>query len=62
MDINPIKQGRFVPVTGRPVVAPEMLSELKPDRVIVLNPQYRDEIAAQLRGLGVQAEVRVDAA
>ena len=55
VDINPIKQGRFVPVTGHPVLAPEMLTELKPNRVIVLNPQYRDEIAAQLQRLGIQA-------
>jgi hypothetical protein len=62
VDINPIKQGRFVPVTGHPVVAPEMLRVLRPDRVIVLNPQYRHEIAAQIRGLGVRAEVLVDEA
>lgn len=62
VDINPLKQGRFVPVTAHPVVAPEMLKGLEPDRVIVLNPQYRDEISAQLRGLGIRAEVLVDEA
>lgn len=62
VDINPLKQGRFVPVTGHPVVAPQGLGDLDPDWVIVLNPQYREEITAQLQGLGVRAEVLVDEA
>jgi hypothetical protein len=62
VDINPLKQGRFAPGTGHPVVAPGALTGLRPDRVLVLNPQYRDEIAAKLRGLGVRAELLVDAA
>jgi len=62
VDINPVKQGRFVPGTGHPVVAPADLAAIRPDRVLVLNPQYRDEIAAQLQGLGVRAEVLVDEA
>jgi len=60
VDINPLKQGRFVPGTGHPVVAPATLKELKPNRVIVLNPQYRQEITDQLTGLGVHAQVLVD--
>jgi hypothetical protein len=62
VDINPLKHGRFCPGTGHPVVAPAELSAIRPARVLVLNPQYREEIAAQLEGLGVHAEVLVDEA
>jgi hypothetical protein len=60
VDINPHKQGRFVPGTGHPVVSPEALARMAPDRVIVLNPQYRAEIAAALDALGVSAELLLD--
>lgn len=60
VDINPLKQGRFVPGTGHPVVPPAALRELRPNRVIVLNPQYRQEITDQLTGLGARAQVLVD--
>ena len=60
VDLNPLKHGRFVPGTGHRVIAPEGLRSIRPEVVIVLNPQYRDEIAAQLHGLGIQAEMLVD--
>ncbi len=60
IDLNPVKHGRFVPGTGHPVLAPAALRAIAPDLVIVLNPQYRDEIAADLRSLGVRAEILVD--
>jgi hypothetical protein len=60
IDLNPHKQGRFVPGTGHPVLAPATLKAQPPDAVIVLNPQYRDEIAADLKTLGIRAEILVD--
>ena len=60
VDLNPHKQGRFVPGTGHQVLAPAALAERTPDVVIVLNPQYRDEIAADLAALDIQAELLVD--
>jgi hypothetical protein len=59
VDINPHKQGRFVPGTGHPVVGPAELAARGVDLVVVMNPRYRDEIATQLAGLGVEAEVDV---
>jgi len=56
VDLNPHKQGRFVPVTGQEVVAPEFLKTFRPDNVIVMNPVYRDEIAGRLRAMDVSAE------
>jgi SAM-dependent methyltransferase len=44
IDINPGKNGRFIPGTGHPVLAPENLAELRPDAVVVMNPIYENEI------------------
>lgn len=53
VDINPAKQGRFVPGTGHPVVGPEALRNSGVTRAIVMNPLYMDESAAILRKLDI---------
>jgi len=53
VDINPHRQGYFMPGTGHRIVAPESLREVRPDEVIVMNPIYRAEIGERLRGLGL---------
>lgn len=60
VDLNPLKHGRFVPGTGHPVISPKELRSIRPELVIVLNPQYRDEIAADLETLGLRADLLVD--
>lgn len=60
VDLNPHKQGRFVPGTGHEVRAPETLAALPPDVVIVMNPLYADEIGASLHAMGVDASLLVD--
>ena len=57
VDINPYKQGKFMPGTGHPVVAPEALREQPPDLVIVMNPIYVGEITSSLRALGLEPEI-----
>jgi len=57
VDVNPFKQGQFMPGTGQEVLAPEALRAVQPGRVIVMNPVYVREIGAQLRALGVEAEL-----
>lgn len=57
VDINPHKQGRFVPGTGHRVLAPEAIPDLAPAAVVVMNPLYRDEIAADLSKRGCEAEI-----
>ena len=57
VDINPRKQGKYVPGTGQQVVCPERLKELQPDIVIVMNPIYIDEINLNLNQLDVTAEI-----
>jgi hypothetical protein len=51
VDRNPHKQGRLVPGTRIPIHAPEMLAETRPDYVLVLPWNLRDEIVAQLASI-----------
>jgi SAM-dependent methyltransferase len=49
VDRNPFKQGRFLPGTHIPVLAPDALAEARPDYVLIMPWNLRDEIAGQLR-------------
>jgi SAM-dependent methyltransferase len=57
VDINPHRQGKFLPGSGKKVMPPEFLKEKNPDLVIVMNPVYSDEIIMTLRCMGVSTEV-----
>jgi hypothetical protein len=57
VDINPHRQGYFMPATGQRIVAPSFLSEYRPDVVIVMNAVYRDEITRDLNTMGLQPEI-----
>lgn len=58
VDINPGKQGTYLPGTGQPIVAPEALAQNPPDLVVVMNPVYTEEIATALDALGLHPEIR----
>ncbi len=57
VDINPHKQGMYLPGYGQKIVSPEQLKIEMPEVVILMNPIYRDEIAEQLKSMGVDAEL-----
>jgi len=57
VDINPHKQGLHVPGTGHQVVGPEAVVDLDIDIVVVMNPLYRDEIAASLAESGCTPDI-----
>jgi len=57
IDINPHKQGKFLPVTGHCVTGPAALKDTPPDTVIVMNPIYLPEIGADLAKLGLSPEL-----
>jgi SAM-dependent methyltransferase len=59
VDINPRKQGRFLPGTGHQVIEPEALRAFQPERVILMNPMYQAEVGRALAELDVRAEVVV---
>ena len=48
VDLNPNKQGRFLPGTGHPIVGYPELARRRIENVILMNPNYREEIAALL--------------
>lgn len=57
IDVNPNKQGGHVPGTGHRVEGPEALAS--PRHVLVMNPIYADEIAAQLSDAGLHPEIHI---
>jgi SAM-dependent methyltransferase len=57
VDINPFRQGHFMPGTGQKIVPGEFLREYAPDTVVVMNAIYLDEIQEGLDALGVKARL-----
>jgi hypothetical protein len=52
VDRSPFKQGKFLPGTHIPIYSPERLAETRPDYVLVLPWNLRDEISQQLSYIG----------
>jgi 2-polyprenyl-3-methyl-5-hydroxy-6-metoxy-1,4-benzoquinol methylase len=48
VDRSPVKQGKFLPGTHIPIYAPERLAETRPDYILVLPWNLKDEISQQL--------------
>ncbi|WP_139558967.1 class I SAM-dependent methyltransferase [Methylotetracoccus oryzae] len=46
VDANPYKQGKFTPGTRIPILAPEAIREAKPDYILILPWNLKDEITA----------------
>ena len=57
VDINPHRHGKFIPGVGKEIMAPEFLKTYQPDKVIVMNAIYCDEIGQMLKDMGVSTEV-----
>jgi hypothetical protein len=57
IDINPHRHGKFIPGVGKEIMAPEFLKTYQPDKVIVMNGIYCDEIGQMLKDMGVSTEV-----
>jgi hypothetical protein len=47
-DLNPHKQGHYLPGTHIPIRAPEVIRETRPDLVFILPWNLKDEIMEQL--------------
>lgn len=57
VDINPYRQGKYIPGVGKEIKPPDFLKAYKPDQVIVMNPIYCDEIQQMLAQMDVTTEV-----
>ena len=51
VDRNPHKQGRFLPGSHLPICAPERIFETRPDYVLILPWNLKDEIMAEMAGI-----------
>jgi hypothetical protein len=47
VDRNPVKQGSYLPGTRIPVLSPDALAEKRPDYLLILPWNLRDEVIAQ---------------
>lgn len=59
IDLNPRKQKKFIPITAHPIFLPEELKVIQPDRVIIMNPIYFDEIKNNIKEYGFREEICV---
>jgi hypothetical protein len=48
VDKNPYKQGKFLPGTHIPIYGPDKIDQEKPDYILILPWNFKDEIMAQL--------------
>jgi len=56
-DVNPYRHGKFMPGTGQEIVAPEFLTKYRPEKIIIMNPIYCNEIQRDLDNLNVKADL-----
>jgi hypothetical protein len=57
VDINPYRQGKFIPGVAQEIQSPEALKAYKPDEIIVMNGIYCDEIQKMLDEMGVVTSI-----
>ncbi|MDV0443119.1 class I SAM-dependent methyltransferase [Methanorbis rubei] len=49
VDINPKKQGRYMPKTAHPIISPQKLHHMQISGIIVMNDNYLDEISLSVQ-------------
>jgi ABC-type Fe3+-hydroxamate transport system substrate-binding protein len=54
VDINPKKQGMYIPGVGQKIIPPEFLQKYRPDVIIVMNPIYMNEIQNMVKNIGIE--------
>jgi hypothetical protein len=57
VDLNPAKQGCFVPGTGHPIVRHDELDARGVRTALAMNPNYTPENVELLRSVGSRAEL-----
>ena len=57
VDINPHKQGKWLPGVAIEVLPPSALEEIEPDLVIAMNPAYKGEILSDLALMGLTSDL-----
>ncbi len=57
VDLNPAKQGGYVPGTGHPIIDYREIPKRGVQAAVVMNPNYTEEIVALLRDAGIPCKV-----
>lgn len=57
VDLNPNKQGGFIPGTGHPIVAPADLPQRGVRSALLMNPNYREENLSLLAQAGIDLDL-----
>jgi hypothetical protein len=57
VDLNPNKQGRYLPGTGHPIVAPRGMAAFDVKTAVLTNPNYFHENAAIVRDAGLDVRL-----
>ena len=57
VDLNPNKQGRYIPGTGHLIIAPADLPRRGVKSAVLMNPNYREEILRLLAGTGIEIDL-----
>lgn len=57
VDGNPRRHGTYLPVCGQQVIAANQLVEIAPEKIILTNSAYQDEIRATLNELNLYPEI-----
>jgi hypothetical protein len=57
VDINPRKKGKFVAGTGQEIISPNSLIEYRPDKVVIMNSIYTEEIHKMLKEIRLSPEL-----
>lgn len=57
VDINPRKQGLFIPRSGQEIISPDALKKYQPDGIILLNPLYEREIRSQVEAMSLTTKI-----
>lgn len=57
VDLNPQKQGHYIPGTGHPIISYQDLVSFEINSAILMNPNYRDEISALLKAESIDIEL-----
>ncbi|MGV1099882.1 class I SAM-dependent methyltransferase [Thiovibrio sp. JS02] len=57
IDINPQKKGNFIPGTGHAILGYETLPARQIDYVVLMNPNYRQEIKGLLASCGINVQL-----
>src|SRR5262249_6680386 len=59
VDVNPNKWGLYIPGSGQQVISPDSLKDYQPDVILIMNPNYYQEISTQLNSMGLAPKLLV---